>query len=115
MPTNFGSFGVVKLKLWSFSWKLSDFSDVILRGLFRPENDLFGKGERRKVVDNSMNLNLKNKFAEFEVVLREIRLFKVRVGNCPATRNSRLRLKLDFLLYLAFELKFNEIKGQKSL
>ena len=41
-----------------------------------------GKSERRKVVDNLMNLILKEKFAVFGSILREIRLFKVRNSNC---------------------------------
>ena len=39
-----------------------------------------GKSERMKVVDNLMNLILKKKFAVFGSILREIFLFKVRVG-----------------------------------
>ena len=47
-----------------------------------------GKSERIKVVDNLMNFNLKKKFAVFGSILREISLFKVQVGTCPAPGNS---------------------------
>ena len=61
-----------------------------------------GNGERRKVVDNLMNLILKKNFAVFGSILREISLFKVRVGNCPVPGNSKLRLKMGFLVVACF-------------
>ena len=53
------------------------------------END-----ERRKVVDNLMNLILKKYFAEFGAILKELRLFKLRGRTCPATGKTRLKMKI---------------------
>ena len=75
----------------------------------------FGKSERRKVVDNLMNLIFKKNFAVFGSVLREIRLFKVRMGTCPAPGNSKIKTEVGFLVIACLNLKLMRFKAKISM
>ena len=101
MATDFGSFGVVKHKLWHFSWRLSSFASRNCEGNLGLKTTSDGKSERIKVVDNLMKFNLKKKFSKFGAILNELLLFKVRVLKLPPRiENEKLNYCCGLILDL---------------